>query len=73
MDVKLGRFVCHFLECNMKFYYAQKLVLHCSQEHDLTIGSQFLAMLVNLISYIAIYITHACVNTACMCTRVCVH
>ena len=44
MDVKQGRFVCHFPECNMKFYHARKLAVHCSQEHDLTIGMHISAM-----------------------------
>ena len=38
VDIKQGRFVCHFPECNIKLYHARKLTVHCSQEHDLTIN-----------------------------------
>ena len=44
LTFKQGRFVCHFPECNMKFYHARKLAVHCSQEHDLTIGMHISAM-----------------------------
>ena len=33
VDVKQGRFVCHFPECNMKFCHARKLAVHYSKEH----------------------------------------
>ena len=38
MDVKEGRFACHFSDCHVKFYHARKLADHYSTEHDLRIG-----------------------------------